>query len=436
MVTLFFGGAGSARLPGARGRPPRRRRHRPTRCRRASGHGSARWCSSASWSPWGSSSPPGLAVVSAWVTATGHGTVIAIAVIVFGLGLVAAAFAGDIRRRIVPLLVVAGIVLGTPAAAVAAADIHIDESIGERTYTPTVTADIPADGYKLGTGQLIVDLRRLPWKNGQTISASAHLGIGQMIVSVPANVCIDRRCAREGGRADRRRPGHPGGRPGYRPGLTAHRCTDAQGERRYPVRADAGSRTRHRIKSTAVASTTTTTSRKRTPRGRSAGDDPPTVRRPDSSALGAGISILALGVVLLLQDRGVIDLQAGLAARRGDGDGRPGGRRPGASPGRRPLSETTARRARGPQGLPRGLRGRGRPRGGAVLLLGDRRAGVRGQRRARCLRRHDRTGPDLGTALVVDGEAPRPRSGSPAPARRSAPRWRLTFTTRSSRRSR
>jgi signal transduction histidine kinase len=35
------------------------------------------------------------------------------------------------------------------------------------------------------------------------------------------------------------------------------------------------------------------------------------VRRPDSSTLGAGISILALGVILLLQDRGVIDLQAG-----------------------------------------------------------------------------------------------------------------------------
>jgi signal transduction histidine kinase len=35
------------------------------------------------------------------------------------------------------------------------------------------------------------------------------------------------------------------------------------------------------------------------------------VRRIDSSALGAGISILALGVVLLLQDRGVIDLEPG-----------------------------------------------------------------------------------------------------------------------------
>jgi signal transduction histidine kinase len=35
------------------------------------------------------------------------------------------------------------------------------------------------------------------------------------------------------------------------------------------------------------------------------------VRRPDSSALGAGISILALGVVLLLQVRDVVDLRPG-----------------------------------------------------------------------------------------------------------------------------
>jgi phage shock protein PspC (stress-responsive transcriptional regulator) len=132
----------------------------------------------------------GLAVVSAWVTATGHGTVIAIAVIVFGLGLVAAAFAGDIRRRIVSLLVVAGLVLGIPAGAVAAADIHIDSSIGKRTYTPTTQADIPTQGYRLGTGQLVVDLRNLPWAKGVTIPVSAHLGIGQMIVSVPPNVCI------------------------------------------------------------------------------------------------------------------------------------------------------------------------------------------------------------------------------------------------------
>src|SRR5829696_3254929 len=132
----------------------------------------------------------GLALVSAWVTATGHGTAIAVAVIVLGLALVAVAFATDVRRRATPPLLVLALVLGIPAGAIAAADIEFDNSVGERTYTPTVVADIPADGYKLGTGQLVVDLRQLPWKAGQTVTASAHLGMGQMIVSVPSRVCV------------------------------------------------------------------------------------------------------------------------------------------------------------------------------------------------------------------------------------------------------
>jgi phage shock protein PspC (stress-responsive transcriptional regulator) len=131
-----------------------------------------------------------MAFASAWATATGHGTVVAAVVIALGAGLVAAAFATGIRRRITPWLLTAALVLGVPAGAVAAADINIDGSVGERTYTPTLPADLPADGYKLGTGQLIVDLRDLPWKPGQTIAASAHLGIGQMIVSAPPNVCV------------------------------------------------------------------------------------------------------------------------------------------------------------------------------------------------------------------------------------------------------
>jgi phage shock protein PspC (stress-responsive transcriptional regulator) len=132
----------------------------------------------------------GLALVSAWVTATGHGTAIAVTVIFLGLALVAAAFATDVRRRATPPLLVLALVLGIPAGGIAAADIKFDNSVGERTYTPTVAADIPAEGYKLGTGQLVVDLRQLPWKPGQTIAASAHLGMGQMIVSVPSQVCV------------------------------------------------------------------------------------------------------------------------------------------------------------------------------------------------------------------------------------------------------
>ena len=131
-----------------------------------------------------------LAAASAWTAATGHGTVIAGIVIGLGALMILAAFIGDGRRRIVPWLLTAALVIGIPAGAIAAADIHIDESIGERTYTPTTVADIPADGYELGTGQLTVDLRRLPWTKGQTIPVKSELGFGQMIVSVPANVCV------------------------------------------------------------------------------------------------------------------------------------------------------------------------------------------------------------------------------------------------------
>ena len=140
-----------------------------------------------------------LAAASAWTAATGHGTVVAGVVIALGVALVAAAFIGDVRRRFVPWLVAAALVLGIPAGAVAAADIHIDESIGERTYTPTTIADIPESGYELGTGQLVVDLRRLPWTKGQAIPVSAELGFGQMIVSVPSNVCVDGHVTAKGG---------------------------------------------------------------------------------------------------------------------------------------------------------------------------------------------------------------------------------------------
>ena len=131
-----------------------------------------------------------LAFLSAWATATGHGTVVAAVVIALGAGLVAAAFATGVRRRITPWLLTAALVLGIPAGAIAAAGIDIDGSIGDRNYTPTALPDLPADGYELGTGQLVVDLRDLPWQKGKAIPVSSHLGIGQMIVSVPKNVCV------------------------------------------------------------------------------------------------------------------------------------------------------------------------------------------------------------------------------------------------------
>ncbi|HET8593255.1 MAG TPA: PspC domain-containing protein [Solirubrobacterales bacterium] len=140
-----------------------------------------------------------LAAVSAWTAATGHGTVVAAIVIALGAALVAAAFIGESRRRLVPWLLAAALVFGIPAGAIAAADIQIDESMGERTYEPTTETDVPDSGYELGIGQLVVDLRELPWKGGRAIPVSAHLGLGQLIVSVPSNVCVDAHVTAKGG---------------------------------------------------------------------------------------------------------------------------------------------------------------------------------------------------------------------------------------------
>jgi phage shock protein PspC (stress-responsive transcriptional regulator) len=128
--------------------------------------------------------------VSAWLAATGNAAVVAGLVIALGVALAATAFTVEGRRRVAPWLLGIALILAVPAGAVAAADIHFDGGIGERTYRPTAVADIPADGYDLGVGQLIVDLRDLPWTKGQTIDVEADLGIGQMIVSVPSSVCV------------------------------------------------------------------------------------------------------------------------------------------------------------------------------------------------------------------------------------------------------
>jgi phage shock protein PspC (stress-responsive transcriptional regulator) len=127
--------------------------------------------------------------VAAWATATGHGSVVAGVVIALGVAIAATAFIGE-ARRVAPWLLAGALVLGVPAGATAAADIHFDGGIGERHYTPTAVSDVPADGYDFGVGQLIVDLRDLPWAKGQAIAVSSKLGVGQMIVSVPSNVCV------------------------------------------------------------------------------------------------------------------------------------------------------------------------------------------------------------------------------------------------------
>ena len=141
----------------------------------------------------------GLIAVSAWATATGHGAVVAAVVIALGATLAATAFIEGSVRRIAPWLLAPALLLGVPAGAVAAADIRFDGSVGQREYRPATFADLPEDGYELGTGQLIVDLRDLPWSEGQTVPLRTELGLGQTIISVPPAVCVDAQATVKGG---------------------------------------------------------------------------------------------------------------------------------------------------------------------------------------------------------------------------------------------
>ena len=129
-----------------------------------------------------------VAVVSAWATATGNAAIVAGVVIAIGAVLVVAAFVGEPRWR---WLIVPALVLALPAGAVAAGDVSFDGGVGEREYRPAAAAELPADGYSLGVGQMTVDLRGMGWPRDRTVELDTDMGVGQTVVSVPARVCVD-----------------------------------------------------------------------------------------------------------------------------------------------------------------------------------------------------------------------------------------------------
>jgi phage shock protein PspC (stress-responsive transcriptional regulator) len=129
-----------------------------------------------------------VATVSAWATATGHGAVVAGVVIAIGVALVVAALIGESRWR---WLIVPALVLALPAGAVAAADVSFDGGIGERDHRPASAAELPADGYSLGVGQMTIDLRGMEWPRDRRVELDTDMGVGQTVVSVPARVCVE-----------------------------------------------------------------------------------------------------------------------------------------------------------------------------------------------------------------------------------------------------
>jgi hypothetical protein len=102
-------------------------------------------------------------------------------VVLIGLAVIAAPRGGGRA-----LLIVFGILVALAAAAATLVDPgRLDDGIGDRTETPRTAADVHR--YKLGIGQLTVDLTQLD----VDARIEASIGIGELEVIVPGDAALE-----------------------------------------------------------------------------------------------------------------------------------------------------------------------------------------------------------------------------------------------------
>lgn len=111
--------------------------------------------------------------------------VIAVGLIVVGVGAVAAAFLGH-GRGLLPL----GIVLTLGLAVANVVEPVFDDGVGERLHAPASLVEVQ-DAYKLGIGELEVDLTAIEIPDGDVVQVQVELGIGEVRVLVPPTVGLE-----------------------------------------------------------------------------------------------------------------------------------------------------------------------------------------------------------------------------------------------------
>lgn len=124
-----------------------------------------------------------LSVGSFVASGFGGGVVVASLVIAAGAALVAAAFAGGARWLVLPAMAIA-----LPLAFVSAASIDLNGGFGERHVRPGTLAEVK-DGYRLGAGELVVDLRDVSLPAGDR-KLRIGIGTGHAVVLVAKDVCV------------------------------------------------------------------------------------------------------------------------------------------------------------------------------------------------------------------------------------------------------
>lgn len=111
-------------------------------------------------------------------------TALVVCLAVTGVGLVVGAFVG--RGR--PLIAV-GIVLLGALSVTSAVDLDFRGGVGERRYTPVSIQQV-ADDYRLGLGEMVIDLRMLDAEalRGERVPIDASISVGSLEIIVPDGV--------------------------------------------------------------------------------------------------------------------------------------------------------------------------------------------------------------------------------------------------------
>ena len=252
-----------------------------------------------------------IAIGGAWAAAAGGETVVAIAVIAAGVAILVGAFVRPVRWLVLP-----AVALALSAGAVSAAGIDLDGGVGERDYRPTSVADL-RDTYELGMGELIVDLRQTDLPAGD-VPMAIDLGIGDARVIVPDDVCVATDA--QVGIGEARTFELPQRRAST---WTSRTCpTPHPSTTRLLVKADVG------IGSLRIGHVGTDLDLDHGHfdfghgRSTSSAATWPVPRSPDPTSVVAGIACSALGVLLLLDASGTLELRfevLGPAALRGAG---------------------------------------------------------------------------------------------------------------------
>jgi phage shock protein PspC (stress-responsive transcriptional regulator) len=134
-----------------------------------------------------------VAVAGAWLAGS-DGLLAGWVVVAIGAALAVTAFTGGARWLALP-----AVAFVISVAVTAAAGVDLNGGVGNRTYRPTTLGEV-RDGYQLGAGRLEVDLRDVRFPVGYT-HLPVRLGVGEVVVLVPKDVCVATRARIGGGYA-------------------------------------------------------------------------------------------------------------------------------------------------------------------------------------------------------------------------------------------